>query len=111
MSKTLFVGCDVSSKTNTVCLMGEKGTRLAIKTLPNTLPGAETLESWLVEVIEKGKLATLKIATEATSFLDLHLTDFLAASEKLKPFNPSLYQLNPKVVAKTETRQMILMLL
>jgi len=60
LSKALFVGCDVSSKANTVCLMDEKGTRLATRTLPNTLSGAETLESWLAEVIEKGKFATLK---------------------------------------------------
>lgn len=99
MSKTLFVGCDVSSKTNTICLMDDKGTPLATKTLPNTLSGAQGLESWIVETMEKGKFSTLKIGTEATSFLDLHLVEFLASSEKLKPFNPSIYQLNPKVVS------------
>jgi len=99
LSKTLFVGCDLSSKTNTVCLMDEKGAQLATKTLTNTLSDAHTLESWLVEVVEKRKFFTLKIATEPTAFLDLHLVDFLASSDKLKPFNPSIYQLNPKIVS------------
>jgi hypothetical protein len=49
--------------------------------------------------MEEGGFSTVKIATEATSFLDLHLVDFLASSEKLKPFSPSIYQLNPKIVS------------
>jgi len=41
MYKTLFVGCDVSSKENTVCLMDEDGKELSYPIFPNTLTGAK----------------------------------------------------------------------
>lgn len=98
MSDTLFVGCDVSSKTNVICLMGKHGEKLGYRNLPNTLSGAKKLESLLVKIMEEHGFSTLKIGTEAASFFDLHLLDFLASSEKLAPFNPSVYQLNAKIV-------------
>ena len=98
MSDILFVGCDVSSKTNAFCFMGKEGDELGYRNLPNTLSGAKKLESLLVKIMEENGFSTLKIGTEATSFLDLHLLDFLASSEKLAPFNPSIYQLNAKIV-------------
>jgi transposase len=96
--KTLFVGCDVSSKNNTVCLMDSEGKEMGYPTFPNTLPGATALEAQLLQVMKGKGFSTLKIATEATSFLDLHLVDFLASSQGLAPFNPSIYQFNPKLV-------------
>lgn len=98
MSNTLFVGCDVSSKTNVICLMEKEGDKLDYRDLPNTLSGAKKLESLLVKIMQENGFSTLKIGTEASSFLDLHLLDFLASSEKLAPFNPSIYQLNAKIV-------------
>jgi len=98
MSKTLFVGCDVSSKRHTVCLMDPEGNSLGTQTFPNTLSGAQTLETWLLETLNQKGFSEVKIATESTSFLDLHLVDFLASSQRLAPFHPSLYQLNPKLV-------------
>ena len=73
MSDTLFVGCDVSSKTNAICLMEKEGDELGYRNLPNTLSGAKKLESLLVKIMEENGFSTLKIGTEATSFLDLHL--------------------------------------
>jgi hypothetical protein len=98
LPKTLFVGCDVSSQNNTVRLMDEEGKEMGYPTFPNTLPRAKALESQLLQLIKGKGFSTLKIATEATSFLDLHLVDFLASSQVLAPFNPSIYQFNPKLV-------------
>lgn len=56
------------------------------------------MESWFLKIMKDKGFSTLKIATEATSFLDLHLVDFLASSKELAPFNPSIYQFNPKIV-------------
>lgn len=47
--------------------------------------------------MEENNFSQLKIATEATSFFDLHLVDFLAQSPKLAPFKPPIYQFNPKL--------------
>lgn len=78
--------------------MDEEGKEMGYPTFPNTLPGAKTLESQLLQVMNEKGFSTLKIATEATSFLDLHLVDFLASSQALAPFHPSIYQFNPKLV-------------
>ena len=103
-TKILFVGCDVSSKENIACLMDDEGKELAYQTFPNTLSGAKAFEDILLKAMEDKSFSfsQLKVATEATSFLDLHLVDFLASSQKLKSYNPSiyqLYQLNPKLVS------------
>lgn len=47
--------------------------------------------------MKENNFSQLKIATEATSFFDLHLVDFLAQSPKLAPFKPTIYQFNPKL--------------
>lgn len=88
----------MSSKNNTVCLMDSEGKEMGYPTFPNTLSGAKSLESQLLHLIKEKGFSTFKIATEATSFLDLHLVDFLASSQDLAPFNPSIYQFNPKLV-------------
>jgi hypothetical protein len=99
LTKTLFVGCDVSAKNSTVCLMGEEGKQIGHQTFSNSLSGAKAMESWLLKIMEEKGFSTLKMATEATSFLDLYLVDFMASSKDLAPFHPSMiYQFNPKLV-------------
>jgi len=78
--------------------MDPEGKTLGSQTFSNTLSGAEAIESWLLKIMKENEFSDLKIATESTSFLDLHLVDFLAQSTKLAPFHPSIYQLNPKLV-------------
>jgi hypothetical protein len=63
LPKTLFVGCDVSSKNKTVCLMDGEGKEMGHPTFPNTLPGAKALESQLLQIIIEKSFSTLKIAT------------------------------------------------
>lgn len=99
MEKNLYVGCDVSSKENTVCFMNQKGEVLGYKEYPNTLPGAQALEDMIISFMEKFSFTDAMVGTEATGFLDLHLVDYLASSEKLQHFNSSIYQLNPKLVS------------
>lgn len=78
--------------------MNEEGKELGYQTFPHTLSGATAPESWLLKTVREKGFSTLKIATEATSFLDLHLVDFMASSQDLAPFHPLIYQFNPKLV-------------
>lgn len=78
--------------------MDPEGKTIGHQTFSNTLSGAQTLEDWLLKIMRENNFSALKIATEATSFFDLHLVDFLAQSQALSPFNPSIYQLNPKII-------------
>lgn len=100
MSKTLFVGIDVHSKSNTACFLDQDG-NIILKsfTFPNNLPGAQDLETKIASVMQQGHFDSLKIAAESTSFYSLHLVEFLASSSVLSPFSPLVYQFNPKLTS------------
>lgn len=99
MPKKLFVGIDVSSKLNTVCLMNENGQRIG-KTfsLPNNSIGAEELIDTILSTLEEHKFDSLLLGAEATSFYSDHLVEYLASSEQLAKYSPLVYQLNPKFI-------------
>ena len=101
MSKTLFVGIDVHSEKNFCGFTDDKGNRLNKNAFPasNNLPGAEELEKRIKSVMKEGAFEKLMIATEASSFLDLHLVDYLANSKSLSRYSPLIYQFNPKLIA------------
>ncbi len=96
---TLFVGIDVSSKTNTVCALDFSSNQLLNVTVSNNNPGAEKLASALVDVLQKHKIKNLIIALESTSFYSTHIATFLSSNIELMPFNTHVYCLNPKVIA------------
>jgi transposase len=62
----------------------------------NNRPGAEQLEKDLVTLATEHGITQMRIGVEATSYYHLHLMDYLATSSQLKPFDPLLYQFNPK---------------
>lgn len=101
MSKTLIIGIDVHSEKNFCAFTDDKGNRLHKSAFPisNNLPGAEELEKRIEITMKEGDFQKLMIATEATSFLDLHLVDFLANSKSLAKHYPLIYQFNPKLTA------------
>lgn len=101
MSKTLLVGIDVHSQKNSCAFTDDRGNRLT-KTafsILNNLPGAEELEKRIESTMKEGAFDKLMIATEASSFLDLHLVDYLANSKSLSQYLPLIYQFNPKLTA------------
>jgi len=99
MTKTLLVGIDVDSKHNECCFLDQEGNRTEkIFSVSNNLPGAQELEDKITTTMKNHSFEQLKIATEATSFLDLPLVDYLATSEALRSYDPMIYQLNPRIV-------------
>jgi len=100
MPTCLYVGVDAHAKNNVCCFLDQQG-RTVIKTFPivNNLSGAKELENRIDLVMKEHCFDELKIATEAVSFLGLHLIDYLASSELLAKYSPILYQLNPKITA------------
>lgn len=95
---TYVVGIDVSKRTNVCCLVDPTGTTLMTTSVPNTLVGSQTLETWLVTQADQRQIPELAIATEATSFYDFHLVEFLAHSDRLSPYHPRIYRFNPRPV-------------
>lgn len=99
MSNMLYVGIDVASKTNVAAIINEQNA--CIKRpfqFPNNQRGVEELEQTLIKTCQTEQVESLLIGTEATSFYDWHLVDYLAESGLLLPFRPELYRFNPKLI-------------
>lgn len=98
---TIYCGIDVSTRENTVCCIDSQGKTIdSIKSFPQKQSGAKILEKWIKQCVDAAKASHLLIATEATSFYDLPILDFLAESRVLAEFNPSLYRFNAKFVKR-----------
>ncbi|QAT39084.1 IS110 family transposase [Clostridium sp. JN-9] len=97
---TLFVGIDIGARQNVVSAINfEQEFFIKMKPVPNTQSGAEQLESMLVKILENNIFKVTIIGLESTSFYGVHIANFLSASEKLVPYKPYVYCLNPKEVA------------
>lgn len=99
MSSSLFVGIDVSQKANVVCALDDRGQQVG-KTacFPNNLPGAEQLNEWIFEQMQTVQAEYLIVGTEATSFYDFHLAEYLSQSQALASYSTVFYRLNAKMV-------------
>jgi transposase len=96
---TLFVGIDVSSKSNTLCALDYQGNKLLKLEVLNNQPGAETILENILNCLNSNNLKYAVIALESTSFYSTHIANFLSSNERLLYFKPFVYCLNPKTVA------------
>lgn len=96
---TLFVGIDVSSKTNVLCALDFQGDKLLNLKALNNQPGAESILDSILGCLNSNDLEYVVVALESTSFYSTHIANLLSSSEELLPFNPLVYCLNPKSVA------------
>lgn len=96
---TLFVGIDVSSRTNVLCALNFQGVKLLNLKALNNQPGAESILDSILDCLNSNSLEYVVIALESTSFYSTHIANFLSSSEELLPFKPLVYCLNPKSVA------------
>jgi activator of 2-hydroxyglutaryl-CoA dehydratase len=70
MSHILYVGIDVSSSSNSACLMSDTGSVIAKFSFSNDLIGSESFVETLVHHLKSNGYQKIKIATESTSFYD-----------------------------------------
>lgn len=96
---TLFVGIDVSSKTNVLCALDFQGNKLLNLRALNNQPGAETILVSIIDCLNSNSLKYVVISLESTSFYSTHIANFLSSNEELLFFKPLVYCLNPKSVA------------
>lgn len=96
---TLFVGIDVSSKTNVLCALDFQGNKLLNLKALNNQPGAESILSSILECLITNNLKYVVIALESTSFYSTHIANFLSSNEVLLAYTPMVYCLNPKTIA------------
>ncbi len=97
MNNILYVGIDVSQKRNIVCCLDSRGEEVGTRiSCLNHLSGSEYFVQELVKRL-KG-FSELYIGTEATSFYDFHLMEFLANHPQLQAYQPKFYRLNARLV-------------
>lgn len=100
MNRTLIVGIDGHSKTNTACFIDSEGTVIERNiNFKNNFPQAKEFEQKILQTIKQGGFTSAKIGIEAVSVYHFHLTDFLACSEALSGYATEVYQVNPKLTA------------
>ena len=97
---TLFVGIDVSSKSNVVYAMDFDENKYMDASFVNNQPGADSLARKIAACIKTHPhLNTIVVALESTSVYSIHIANFLASCELLMPYKPYVYCLNPKMTA------------
>lgn len=96
---TLFVGIDVSSKTNVLCALDFQGNKLLNLKALNNQPGAEAILDNILSCLDANSLKYVVIALESTSFYSTHIANFLSSNETLLFYKPMVYCLNPKSIA------------
>ena len=97
---TLFVGIDVSSKSNVVYAMDFDENKYIASSFNNNQPGADNLAELISECMQKhSDLNTIIVALESTSVYSIHIANYLSSCEVLMPYKPYVYCLNPKMTA------------
>lgn len=96
----LYVGIDVSSKSNVVYFMKPDGSKHSNFSVPNSLDGARQLSKRIVSAMASMSLTNLLIGLEATSVYGDNLVCFLREDGNLAKYDRKIHVLNPKQVKK-----------
>lgn len=96
----LYVGIDVSSKSNVVYFMKPDGTKHSNFPVANSLDGAKQLSKRILSALTSESLTDLVIGLEATSVYGDNLVCFLREDSSLAKYNRKIHVLNPKQVKK-----------
>ena len=96
----LYVGIDVSSKTNVVYLMKPDGSKISNFSVANSFDGSKKLVKNILSALDKHSLGEVIIGLEATSVYGDNLVYFLREDGSLAAFPNKIHILNPKQVKK-----------
>lgn len=96
----LYVGIDVSSKSNVVYLMLPDGNKHSNFSVANSHDGSSQLVKRILSAMTSYSLDTVLIGLESTSVYGDNLVYFLREDGTLARFNKKIHVLNPKQVSK-----------
>ena len=96
----LYVGIDVSSKSNVVYFMLPDGNKLSNFSVANSHDGSTQLVKRILSAMNALSLDTIIIGLEATSVYGDNLVYFLREDAILATFDRKIHVLNPKQVKK-----------
>ena len=96
----LYVGIDVSSKSNVVYLMLPDGSKHSNFSVANSHDGSIQLTKHILSAVTSFSLDTVIIGLEATSVYGDNLVYYLREDATLVPYGRKIHVLNPKQVKK-----------
>ena len=96
----LYVGIDVSSKSNVIYFMLPDGSKHSNFSVANSHNGSSHLVKRILSAMTSYSLDTVLIGLEATSVYGDNLVYFLREDATLARFNSKVHVLNPKQVSK-----------
>jgi len=100
MNHTLFVGIDVSLKSNQVCAMNFNQDKLLNLSVSNNPSGSEILVSSIIEIYTQNKFDKIIFAMECTGVYYIHVAAFLSSHPALNNLNSIVYTVNAKSIDK-----------
>ena len=100
MTDTIYVGIDVSSRSNQVCIIASDGKKLKNFSVPNNLSGAETIVSETIAVLNSHSCSRVDFGMEATSVYGDNLMMHLKQDQSINAFDVQVFKINPKQVKK-----------
>jgi len=100
MTNTLFVGIDVSKKSNVIRFTDSTGDTLSLFSAPNNHDGALKILEKLKDAILHTDFISVTIGMESTSIYADHLAVFLRNDDFLKKWQVKVHILNAKQVSK-----------
>ena len=100
INATIYVGIDVSSKSNVVCLMLPNGYKHSNFSVANSHEDSTQLVKRILSALTSHSLDTVLIGLEEISVYSDNLVYFLSKYATLAPFNRKIHVLNPKQVKK-----------
>lgn len=97
MLSTLFVGVDVSLRSQHTVMLDFFGEQLASFPFSNNASGASLITSQIIKHANSIDATHAVVAMESTSFYSFHLCNYLFQSKELAALHTKVFCLNPKV--------------
>lgn len=98
MTNTLFVGIDVSKKSNVVRFTDSNGQTMCLFSVKNNQDGADKLLQKIHDTLLHSDFSSISVGMESTSIYADHLAIFLRQNDFLKKWNIKVTVLNAKQV-------------
>lgn len=99
-TSTLFVGIDVSERSNQVCAINFNQDKFFNKSFPNSPAGCESIIQKLTDIMKShDDLKKIAICLESTGVFHFHVANFLAKDDRLMKFSCKTYPMNAKSIA------------
>lgn len=100
MKSALFVGIDVSLKSNQVCALNFNQDKLFNLSFNNNPDGSELLVNKILELVQSYNFSKIIFTMECTNVYYIHVAEFLSAHPLLNNLNTFVYCVNAKSIDK-----------